>query len=126
MSEQRDEGIPPMDFGPSGMFITDNSGWSVQIAGLSQEQSARVFALQQARIILDRDDETDTVRISENAQREWTKPAPAPEVMDIFNLALYIIDGQDPWETVKVERPLFRVAAVEDTGGPDEELPGFD
>jgi hypothetical protein len=133
MSQQHEEGdergeeMPPFDLSPGGVFIMDGgSEFSVKIAGLSDEQSTRVFALQQARVLLATDPTTDTMQIGQ-AQRQFRKPAAAPEVMDIYNLSLFILDGVDPWTDFRVPAPTpFRVAAVEDAGDPDAEMPDFD
>lgn len=142
MTEQHDhdETIPPPDFGPGSFFITNDEGFKVSIAGLSAEQSARVFALQQARLVLTADAQTDCVHIggASGPHREWVKPAPAPEVMDIYNLSLFILDGIDPWQEVRAEVRPFRMrtsdpfsdvldcGAGEDASGPDEGLPPSD
>lgn len=133
MTEQHDhEGFPP-DFGPGGIFITNGDEFKVGIAGLSEEQSARVFALQQARLVLTADAQTDMVQLG-NAHREWVKPSHAPEVMDVYNLALFILDGIDPWQEVRTQpAPLFRVRTdpdgaghAEAEGGDEGLMPGFD
>jgi hypothetical protein len=127
MSEQPDEeNMPPMDFGPGGVFITNGEEMTIKIAGLSEVQSARVFALQQARGILTPDVQTDTVQVG-SCQRQWRKPGPVADVLDIYNLAVFILDGVDPWTEIRLAQPTpFRVAAVADEGGPDEELPPSD
>ena len=115
-----------MDFGFGGMFIMNGDHeFTIKITGLSDVQSARVFALQQARAVLVAEDQTDTVVLG-NAKREWVKPGNAPDVMDIYNLSLFILDGVDPWLEARTAPTPFRVAAVADQGAPDEELPGFD
>lgn len=129
MTEQNDEQMPPLDFGPGGVFLTNGEEMHISIAGLSLEQSARVFALQQAREILKADPQTDHMELG-GAHREWVKPGPPPEVMDVYGLAVFIIDGIDPWQEVRLQpTPLFRVASgpvegdsAEVEGGSDEGL----
>lgn len=125
MTQHDHEDFPP-DFGPGGVFITNGDEFTVKIAGLSTEQSARVFALQQARAVLTADPQTDTVELG-NAHRQWVKPATGPEVMDVYNLAVFILDGIDPWQEVRLQPVgLFRVATDEGDAGSDEPLPPID
>lgn len=75
-----------------------------RVKALPPESQVRVLALIEARGILDKDDNVTTCTASVGkiqAQDKHVKPNSAPEVMDIYHIATYIVTGEDPWREVR-------------------------